>query len=888
MSMSMLRRLLNRVRPGASDALDREVDEEIRFHIEMRERANLAAGMAPAEARRAAERTFGDRHRVHEAARTILAGAPPARDGAAWYEVLWQDVRFGARMLERHRLTTSVAVLSLAIGIGINIANFSIAYGLIYRPLPFERGNEVLYVDTYNTERSIEESGISWAILEQLRGSDLLSAAAAFDDRSFTVTGGDRPERLAGAVVTPDLFPLLGIDPILGRHFEPGEGAEAGFEPVALISHSLWQRRYAADPGIIGRSLQINGREVTLIGVMPAGFRFPERHDLWLPLGTDDATDRARRFMIGVARLESGVTLAQVSGILDSVAAANASRFPDTDEGWGIRAQAFRDGFFPPEGRQLVMMILGAVGFVLLLACANVANLMLARAADRERELTVRAALGAGRGRLLRQMLTESVLLGLLGGVLGLVIAQIWLAMIWGAIPDEFAYWVRIEVDRVAAAYMIAVSIGTGLLFGSLPAWKGARPDLVENLKEAGRRVAGAGRSGRVRSALVVGEMTLAVVLLTSSYLMVQSFMAMQDTSIGLDEEHLLSMRVSLAGDRYDEPRNRTEYFRAVTERLASLPGIEAATVTSGIPADDGGPPVSLLAEGDARSEQDALSATAVLSTSGFFEAIGSPLLTGREFTLEEMFDRDAEVVIIGRSLADRLWPGESPLGRRLRVLELERDATVVGVAADLIYEEISEETERSRLQLHLPYGVGGWRGMALLVRTDGDPALAINDVRDELVRIDPLQAPYDILTMADRRAFTIWPQRALGQSFALFGLFALVLAVCGVYAVIAYAVSSRTHEMGVRMALGAPPADVRRLVIWSALRIAGAGVVLGLALAAMFARGLEGFLYGVSARDPLAFAGVALVLLLAAAVAAALPARRASRIDPTEALRAD
>jgi predicted permease len=747
--------------------------------------------------------------------------------------------------------------------------------------LPFAGGDRLLHVDAWNPERGDGDAPLTWADVDALRSSDAFDEVGAYGTRSLTLTGGEHAERMAGAMVTPGLFEQLGVRPRLGRLFRADEGAEAGFEQVVIISDGLWQRHFGGDPDVVGRSLEVNQREVVVVGVMEPGFRFPERHDAWLPLGTADRSDHNRRYMIGVASLAEGAGLEAARSVAAGWSRQAAAAYPSTHAGWPMRVQPFRHGWIDAADRQLLALLLAAVGFVLLLACANVANLLLARATDRQEELTVRAALGAGGWRLAHQLLIEGLLLGLVGGALGVLVARVWVDAFAHAIPEELTFWIRVAIDAPVLLYALAISVGTSLCFSVLPALQASRANDAETLRSAGRGVIG-GR-GRARASLVIAEVGLAMVLLVSATLMVRSFLALQRADPGFSGSGLLSLRIVQAGDRYDDPVVRAEYYGQVSERLASVPGAVSAAATSAIPADDGGSGVQVLPEGT--PEDEALNAIAIISTRGLFETLKVELVSGRSFTEAEASDPEADVAVVGVRLAERLWPGEDATGRRV-VLPEVGTFRVIGVAPDLQYEEFGEDLESARLQVHLPYGIAGYRGMAVLVRSSGDPAGLVGPVRDELAAIDPTLAPYDILTMEERRSLTTWEQRLFGNSFAAFGLIALVLAVCGIYAVIAYSVARRTREMGIRIALGARPGELRTQVVGGALKLAGIGAAIGLASSLLFARALRGILYGVSSTDPRVFAGAGAVLLLASLAASLGPAHRAARIDPTESLR--
>ncbi len=885
--MNWLRRLLGRVGGGLShDVIDREVQEEIRFHLDMRTAANVAAGMDEREARQAARREFGDADRVVRAGRQILSGAAPARDGSSFAETLLQDVRYGFRMLRRYPVATAVAILSLGIGIGANTANFSIVYGMLHRSLPFADGDRLLFIDAWNPDRGDGDAGITWADLDRIRAAGAFEYVGAFDERSVTVAGQEFPERVPSTSVTPGLFGALGVTPQLGRLFEAEQGAAYGFEEVVLISDGIWTRMFAGDPDVIGQSLLINDREVTIIGVMPDGFRFPTAQQLWLPHAPTDVSDHQRRYVRGVAKLAPGVDLVTAQTQLSSLAAEVAETWPDTHEGWTMRGMWFRYGFLGEDTQQLLYMMFAAVGLVLLLACANVANLQLSRAPERQREFVVRAALGGSRVRLFRQILTESVVLGLAGGIVGIGVAYVWVEVLFDTVPLVPAYWIDVGLDGTALMYAVGIAVGTALLFGILPAVR-----VTGNQMSAGLRASGRGAvssRGSMRAALVVAQVALAVVLLVGATLMIRSFLQVQSADPGFDHQPLLSLRIGLSGDQYDDPQARSAYFEQLRQRLMALPEVEIAAATGAIPADDGGADVALVPVGGQLSDDEAMYANAVPSTAGFFATLGIEFIEGRDFSGVESSTGDQGVVIVGESLARRLWPGRSAVGEQLRFTASGSEYKIIGVVPNLQYEEFGEDTLSARMQVHLPYPRVAWRSMAILARGRGAPAELLDPVRAAVGSLDPGQAPFDIMTMTERRAFNSWGERAMGQSFGMFGAMALVLAVFGVYAVIAHSVARRTREMGVRLALGATSRDVIRDVVASGARMTFLGVVIGTGLSLLVTRLLAGLVYGVSPLEPEVLLGVTSLLVGAAIVASVLPARRAARVDPTEALRAD
>jgi putative ABC transport system permease protein len=798
---------------------------------------------------------------------------------------LLQDLRYSVRTLMRNRVFTTIAVLCLALGIGVNTAIFSVVRGMLFRPLPFDPDGRLTTVWATNERRGIEDSGVSFADLQDIRSSGVFDRIEGLTGRSFTLTAADQPERVEGAAITPGLFDMIGARPQQGRLFRLEEAAPAGFEQVVLISDGLWKRSFGADPEIVGRAIHINARQLVVVGVMPPEFKFPETNEIWVPLGAADATNRQSRSIWAFGRLKSEGTLSAAAAQLAAIAAGWKKTFPQTHRDWSLRALSYRDSVVDPNAQKLMFIMMGAVAFVLMIACANVANLLLARASDREREIALRAALGASRARVLRQLLTESVLLALVGGVAGILISVWWVDAMMSTIPEELPYWLHFSVDGSVLVYTIAISIATGLLFGLMPALQAARGDLQTNLREGSRGQTRA--QNRLRNTLVVGEIALSMILLVGAGLMVQSFLKLQAASPGFDTERLLTFRLTLAGDQYDPLVAKANYFQNAAERIAALPGVQAAAVTSSIPADDGGAPVPVVAAGDARATEDAITVTEVADGRGLYGVLGLQLRAGRDFTPQELTDTAARVVILGQRLATRLFPGQDALNRQVRIGE-HHLFTVIGIAPDLQYEEFGEETLQDSLQMHVAYAHWGTRGMAFMVRTTGDPNAMQSRIREELRAIDPALAPWDMQTMEQRRLYTTWPQRLFGKSFGTFGATALVLALAGVYGVIAYSVARRRREIGVRIALGARPADVLQLVVGRAALLAGLGVAIGLAGAIAVSGLLRGLIWGVSTVDPLTFIVTPIVLTVAALLASYIPARRATKLDPIVALRSE
>jgi predicted permease len=803
-------------------------------------------------------------------------------------DTLLQDLRYALRTLGRSRAFAAAAVLCLALGIGVNTAVFSIVNTVLLRPLPFADGERVVRLYSQPPGEGGEEDLFSMGELAEIRArSRTLAGVEGAGARGFNLAGEGEPVRLQGSPVTHGLFPLLGVRPALGRGFLPADD-RPGAERVVILGHDTWRSHFGGRADVVGSRAVVNGIPATVVGVMPPGFRFPVKAELWVPARPDpaDALD-VRGWMIATGRLRPGVTVEQAGAELARVARELAAEHPATHAGWRFGARDYGSAYVRGERGTMLGLMMGAVAFVLLIACANVANLLLARGAARRREIAVRAALGAARGRIVRQLLTESVLIALAGGAAGVVVGTWWLHWLVSTLGIEVPYWMTFELDGRVLAYTAALSVATGLLFGILPALRASRTELSGAL---GDGAPGGTRRSRLRGTLVAGEIALALVLLAGSALTVRSFLAAARTDPGVDAGRILTARTSLTGDRYDSPAARAAFFRELERRVRALPGVRGAALATGLPAGDEGAATRVAAEGAAAGPDGGVRARWIGVTPGYWEAVGRPLLAGRNFSEAEAADSAAEVALVSRELAERLWPGADPLGRRIRV-EVEGKTpwlTVVGVAPTLGYARPGEDGERERRQVHVPFATAGWRLAALAVRTDGDPAALAAPVRGEVRALDPSLPLYTVQVMSEYRASTLWLQRAAGQAFASLALFALLLAALGVYGVMAYTVGQRTREIGIRMALGARAPDVVGMVVREGALLAAAGIAVGLLGAWGVSRLMRGTLYGVGPGDPVAFLAAPLLLAGVAVLASWLPARRAARVDPVAALRSD
>lgn len=805
---------------------------------------------------------------------------------------LVQDLRHALRTIWQRPGFYLAAVITLAVGIGANLTVFSIVNAMLLRPLPFgDRSDRV--VTLYSTHAmqaedwSWGDSEISYADLLDFRAVKGLTGLGGYLTRNLTLSRDGAAERVTGGSVTPDLFPLLGIEPILGRHFAADEAAPPGLEGVVLITHGLWQRRYGGDAGIVGRAIHVNGLPRTVVGVLPPGFRFPARDDLYLPLRWDEAARDARN-VNGVGVLAPGVSLAQAQEELDAVAERLAREHADTNRGFGVRLLRFRDAEIGQADRQLGGALMAAVALVLLIACANLTNLLLARAAGRQREMAVRAALGAGRWRLVRQLLAEVGLLAGVGAGAGLLGSAWMVDYLRGSFPEELPYWMTFEIDGRIAIFTVAVTVLTTIAVGLVPALRASRPNLATDLKDAARATPGRSHQ-RMQAALVAAQVAVCLALLTGASMMVRGIVALQNSDLGFDFRQLVSARLYLAGDEFNTPEARARHVNEVARTIAALPGVASAAGTTSIPGDDGGALVRVVVDG--RTDPDAAIGAQMIGVgAGLFDTLGLTLAEGRAFTEAETLDPGAGVTIVNRALAARFWPGGDAVGNRIGVRSRERVDwyRVVGVAPDVHYEEIDEGTDASRLNLYIPYAMSGARTMAFLARATAAPDALVRPLRLVMAQRFPDQPLFELMTMNERRRFTSWESRFMGQMMTGFAVMALGLASLGLYALLSYAARQRRAEIGVRLALGAEPRSVVGLFVRQGAAVAGIGVAAGLILSAGVARLLDGLVYGAEVWSPAHVAAAGAILAATVLMASYIPARRAARVNPTIALRAD
>ncbi|HEX5706694.1 MAG TPA: ABC transporter permease [Pyrinomonadaceae bacterium] len=800
---------------------------------------------------------------------------------------LWQDVRYGARVLWKSPGFTLMIVCALALGIGANTAIFSVVNAVLLRPLPYAGADRLVWVESRNPPKGIMSSNSSPPDFADWRArTQTFEGLAAFISGGVVLTGGDDPERVATGAVTANFFDVFAARPVHGRTFSADED-KPGAEPVAVLSHALWQRRFGGDPNIVGSKLSLNAKPVTVVGVIEPEFDYPRQAALWVNLAVDAAAERRdNRHLQVIGRLREGATIEEAQAELDVVMRALAADNFETNAGWDVRLVGLQEQIVGGI-RPALVLLLGAVGFVLLITCANVANLLLARAASRRREIAVRAALGASRSRITRQLLTESMLLSLIGGALGLLLS-VWLTELLVALsPANAPRFDEIAIDPRVLLFTLGVTCAVGVAFGLAPAWQTSRVDLTESLKEGAHGAAEGWRRNRLRRLLVVSEVALSLVLLVGAGLMIRSFMRLGEVEPGFDPSHVLTARVGLPATKFPDPRQRAEFFKRLNEKLETLPGVEAAGATLSLPLRGSNYSVGrgFIPEGRPQTPDESINASYVVVAGEYFRAMRIPLKAGRLFDERDDAEGATHVAIISETTARRHFAGQDPVGRKLH---LWRDSKVpneiVGVVGDTKTQGLEGDFGA---QVYVPYAQDtGWSALSLTVRTSVEPTSLAPALRDAVRSLDRELPAYDVKTMDDVVASSVADRRASTLLLSVFAGVAVLVAGLGIYGVISYSVAQRTHEIGIRMALGAQGRDVFSLVVGQGLSLVAVGVVVGVGAALLLTHLMRSMLYGVSATDPWTFAGVAAVLVGVALLACVVPARRATRVDPVIALR--
>jgi len=785
-------------------------------------------------------------------------------------------------------------LLTLALGIGANAAIFSVVNGVLLRPLPYRDADRLMVIWGDLRRPGLNDIPASAGEYVDYRDrSHAFEQVAAYDTIGFNLTGGGEPERVEGAVVSTTFFTLLGASAQVGRTFVPAED-QPGRDDVVVLSHSLWTRRFSANPAIVGQTIPVDGRPTQVVGVMPAAFQFPERSiEIWKPFLLDaealSDNNRGSHGYTALARLKAGISRQQAQADLNAVTAAFKADHPGNyRNGFGATLHPLQEEIVGDTGRPL-MVLLGAVAVVLLIACANVANLLLARAASRRKEIALRTALGASRGRLVRQLMTESILVSAIGGLIGLGLAAWGVDVLIASAPDSIPRIQEVGVDVRVAGFTALVSLATGLVFGLAPALRASRAPLNDGLKEGGR--AGGGVHGFAGRALVVSEVALSLVLLIAAGLLIHSFTRLQDVAPGFDSSRLLTFRLSLSESRYTTFEKGQSFFDEFFAGLRRSPGVRAVAAINALPFSGLGGSRTFHIEGrEEKRPEDQTEEQLRIVTDGYFAAMGIPIVAGREFS-----DRDAlnqpRVAVVNGAMAKKHWPHENPIGRRVSFSTNEPHwYEIVGVAGNIKHRALEAA---DRPELYVPYRqplFAGWtvRPMYVIARTSADPASTVAIARREVARVDRDQPISDVRTMEERIGRSLSSRRFNMVLLALFAGLALTLAAVGIYGIVAYSVTERTHEIGVRVALGAQRRDVMAMVVGQGMAMTLVGTAIGVAASAALARLMSSLLFGVSAVDPATFVAIPLLLIAVALAACYVPARRAMRVDPLQTLRSE
>jgi predicted permease len=813
----------------------------------------------------------------------------------------FKDLRNGIRALLGSPGFSGMAMLAIALGIGANCAIFSVVNAILLRPLPYDHPEQIVVLWSVNAKLHLGLDTLpssAGQFADYRDQSDAFEHMAAFWSDSKNLEGKGDPEKLGTARVTADFFSALGVEPILGRTFLPEED-QPGHHREVILSHRFWQRRFAGDPRIIGQSIALSGESFTVVGVMPRGFHYPSaadmpgilrfasQTDIWAPRAftAKEINERGGLNTCVIARLRPGVTIGQAQAQLSTIAARNAEKYPESDADFAVEIIPMLDqivGSLKPA----LMILLGAVGFVLLIACANVANLLLARGAARQKEMAIRTALGASRSRIVRQLLTESVLLALVGGVFGLILAFWGVKLLVAITPDNIPRVKDVNVDMRVLLFTLGIALLTGIVFGLVPALKASRPDLNESLKEGGR--GSTGRRHLILDVLVTAEVALALVLLIGAGLMVRSIISIYGVDLGLNSKNVLTMRLDLPLTRYPKAEQRLSFYKEVLRRIQALPGVVAVAGTSQIPF-TGGEVAGFVIEG--KPLPDSVSKWPIayyhVTTADYFQTLKIPLMKGREFS--EQDDKDAPgAVIINETLAERYFPGEDPVGKRIRLEgEGEHEAlqSIVGVVGDVRNASLDAQPI-PEVYRHYPQ-TDGRKGLSVVLRSASDPWWSIAPAaRSEIWAVDKDMAIYNVATVDQIISESVSQRRFNFLLLSLFAIIGLTLAAIGIYGVMSYSVTQRTHEIGIRMALGARRSDVLRMVVGRGMALALIGLGIGLITGFALTRVMTGLVFGISTTDPLTFVAISLLLAVVALISNLIPASRATRVDPLVALR--
>jgi putative ABC transport system permease protein len=795
-------------------------------------------------------------------------------------ETFIRDFRYGFRMLLKRRSFTFMAILALLLGIGANTAIFSVINAVMLRPLPYTESDRLIRIWENNPGRGWTEFSASEPnYYDWFQQNEVFEHLAAEQSATFNLTGDGEPERIIGAYATANFLPALGVSPALGRNFLPEED-RPGSQPVVVMTHKLWQRRFGSDPNLVGRTIKLSDESYTVTGILPKGFSFVSGAELWVPLARNLAqSNRSNHILRVIGRLKPGITLDQARANMEAIANRLQQQYPASNAGWGVKLKTFYDWIIPEGLRRALLVLQAAVAFVLLIACANVMNLLLAQATTRQREIAIRRALGASRVRIIQQLLTESTIIALLGGAAGVLLAM-WTTdlLAAGNIVLAIPRLDEVRLDSRVLGFTLGISLLTGLIFGLVPALQVSKPDLNTTLKESVRSSSGV--RGRLRSALVVAEIALVLVLLVGSGLMIQSFLHLQKVPLGFEHENVLTMRITLPNSKYGENVQRVDFFNQLLERFQTVPGVVNSAAISQVPFSGGNWAMEVTLEG--ATTDLPLSADVRAVTPNYFRTMGIPFLQGRDFTDQDRGDAPL-TLIVSETFARSFWPNENPIGKKFRPGMGNPFGTVIGVVGNV--RNLSLENE-ARPAFYFSYGHVGMGGLTVVVRTAAQPESLLSALRAQVLELDPNLPIYSVSAMEKLVSNASGQPKFYTLLLGIFGVVALMLASIGIYGVISCSVTQRTQEIGVRVALGAQPRHVLKLVIGQGLALIVTGIAFGLIASLGLIRLMSGMLYGVKATDPTTLLLISVLLSGVALLACYLPARRAMKVDPIVALR--
>jgi predicted permease len=884
--MSWLRVFVHRLRAVVMKRrLDRELEEEIRSHLEMQIEEHERQGMSPEEARFAALRKFGGVEQVKEKYRQ--------RRSLPVVETTFQDLRYAARMLRKSPLFAAIAIFTMALGIGANTAIFSVVNAVLLRPLQYPNAERIVAIEELN-EKGSRVQVTPANFLDWRAANNSFEDLAAILARTANLSAADESERINLAMTSSNFFQVFGLRPQMGRFFLPDE-ERAGHDAVVVLSYGLWQRHFGGDPSLVGQSIMLDGQPYTVVGVAPAGFQYPDRTEVWIPpfqlvptLGPQMDIQRARGFgfLSAVALLKPGVTVKQAHDEMTAITARLRQQYPETNNRRFNRVVSLQT-YLVGESSMALMLLLGAVALLLLIACANVANLLLSRAASRHKEIAIRLALGATRLRLVRQLLVESVLLGLLSGMVGLLLGWWGVDLMRRLLPVDFPRAQDIGVDLRVLGFTLLVSITTGIVFGLVPALQSTNPDVNESLKESVRGSTGSRSRNRVRSLLIVSEVALSLVLLIGAGLLFRSFLRLQAVELGFRPQNLLTFRLTPSGVNFREDPQYINFYTQVAEHIRTLPGVDSVGMINTLPLIKG-PTTGFRVEGRPVLTQDKWPGVNYRNVSpDYFRAVNAHVLKGRSFDAHDN-ESSPLVVLVNQSLVRRDFADEDPVGKKINFGGTRPDGQptwfeIVGVVADVRSLELNTEPTP---EIYTSYMQDPFAGMSFVVRSQVEPESLIPSVREAVRQVDKAQPVAEVRKMEQIVSEAAAQPRFNSLLLGIFASIALLLAAAGIYGVMSYSVTQRTHEIGVRMALGAQRLDVLKLVVGQCLRLTLVGLALGLVCAFALTRVMATLLYGVKPTDPWTFAGGALLLSVVALLSCYLPARRATKVDPLVALR--